>query len=356
MERLAALLDDALSRNIGSAAALSVGDAGVEVYRITRGHTRRVPTLGEPIDERTLFDVASLTKPIVTVASAMALVGEGRLDLEAPIRHWIPQSASAGTVKQLLGHAAGCIAHVEFFKTMRVGEHPEPYRELVDTAARVPANPPGVETVYSDLGYIQLGAIIERVAGAPLDQAYEDLVAGPLGLAARYAGNHVLPGAVATELDEWRGGLVGGRVHDDNAYWAGGICGHAGLFASVADVARFAQAIVETHAGRARGKLLPEVVRYFARVSVAPSTTWRLGYDTPSHQPGVSQAGDRWPREGAIGHTGFTGTSMWLDLPRRRWVVLLANRVHPTRGGSSADDMKTLRRAVHDAVVDVLDG
>jgi serine-type D-Ala-D-Ala carboxypeptidase len=356
VERLAGLLDEALARNIGSAAALSVGDGGVEIERIVKGHTRRVPTLGEPIDERALFDVASLTKPIVTVASAMVLAGEGALDLDAPVARWIPETATTGTVKQLLGHAAGCIAHVEFFKTMRVGKHPEPYKELIELAARVPANPPGVATVYTDLGYLQLGAIVERVAGLPLDQAFADLVAGPLGLGARFAGTVALLGAVATELDEWRGGLVCGRVHDDNCYWGGGICGHAGLFATIGDVARYAQAILETHAGRPRGKLVPAIVQRFASESAAPSTTWRLGFDTPSAEPGVSQAGDRWPRTGALGHTGFTGTSLWLDLPKRRWVALLTNRVHPTRGGTSADDIKALRRAIHDAVVDQLDG
>jgi CubicO group peptidase (beta-lactamase class C family) len=207
--------------------------------------------------------------------------------------------------------------------------------------------------VYSDLGYLQLGAIVERAAGKPLDEVYAELVAGPLGLQARFAGTTPIEGAVATEIDDWRG-QVRGLVHDENAYYAGGICGHAGLFARIGDVARFAQALVDTHHGHAHGRLVPEIVQRFARESAAPATTWRLGFDTPSHAPGVSQAGDRWPRLGALGHTGFTGTSLWLDLPRRRWVVLLTNRVHPTRAGSSADDIKALRRAVHDAVVELL--
>jgi CubicO group peptidase (beta-lactamase class C family) len=354
VDRIRGLLVDALGRNIASATALSIGDAGLEVERDVRGHTRRVPDLGEPIDERAWFDMASLTKPMVTVASAMVLVGERRLDLDDPIRKWIPYSESTGTVRHLLGHASGCIAHVEFFRTMSVGEHPDPRGELLELAARVPANPPGVATVYSDLGFIQLGAIVERAAGMLLEQTFAELVAGPLGLDARYPGTTTLAGAVATELDEPRG-LVCGRVHDENAYYGGGVCGHAGLFATIGDVARFAAAIVETHAGRAHGRLLPEVVRRFASERAAPSTTWRLGWDTPSIEPGISSAGDRWPREGAIGHTGFTGTSIWLDLPRRRWVILLANRVHPTRFGTSADDIKALRRAVADASIDMLD-
>lgn len=355
LDRLAALLDGALARPLGSAAALSIGDGGVEVARVVRGHAWRVPALGPEIDDGAWFDLASLTKPMVAVAATMVLVGDGRLALGDPIRRWLPASASAGTIAQLVGHAAGCRAHVEFFRDLRVGDHPYPRAELVDRAARHPVDPPGVATVYSDLGYLQLGAILERVTDRPLEDVFAELVAGPLGLTARYPGATPQPGAVATELDDHRGGVVCGRVHDDNAYWAGGVCGHAGLFATIGDVARFARAIVDTHAGQPRGRFVPAIVQQFARESAAPATTWRLGYDTPSREPGVSQAGDRWPRDGAIGHTGFTGTSLWLDLPRRRWVVLLTNRVHPTRGGTTADDIKALRRAVHDLAVDLLE-
>jgi len=352
MERIARLIDDALARGLGSAAAVSIGDGGREVGRVVRGHVRRVPDLGEPIDDASLFDLASVTKPIVA-ACAMVLVGDGKLDLDEPITRWIGNATSTGTVRQLLGHAAGCIAHVEFFRTLRVGSHPDPRGELLALAAAVPANPPGVATVYSDLGYIQLGAIVERAAGMPLERAIAELVTGPLGLAdTRYAGTAALPGAVATELDDR--GLVCGLVHDENCYYGGGIAGHAGLFAPLGDVATFARAIAATHAGDPQGRLSTEIVRRFASDAPVTGSTWRLGFDTPSREPGVSHAGDKWPRDGAIGHGGFTGTSVWLDLPRQRWVVLLTNRVHPTRGGSSADDIKALRRTVHDAAVDML--
>jgi CubicO group peptidase (beta-lactamase class C family) len=357
VREIADLLDDALARHIGSAAAVSVGDAGVEIERVVRGHQRRVPDLGPAIDEHTRFDLASLTKPMCTVACAMVLAGDGKLDLEAPIRHWIPDAASTGTVRHLLGHASGCIAHVEFFRSMAVGTHPDRRGELLALAAQTPANPPGVATVYTDLGFIQLGAIIERAAGMPLERAFAELVAEPLGLSAQFGSMTPLDQCVATEADDPHGlvrGYVQGVVHDENCFYGGGVAGHAGLFATIGDVARFAQAIVDTHAGHATGRLRPAIVQQFARESASPSTTWRLGWDTPSVEPGVSSAGDRWPRTGAIGHTGFTGTSIWLDLPNRRWVVLLANRVHPTRGGSSVDDIKALRRAVADAVVDKL--
>lgn len=353
-----ALLDDALARGVGSAAALSIGDAGREVARVVRGHQRKVPDLGPAIDDTSRFDLASLTKPMCTVACAMVLAGEGALDLDAPIKRWISTAASTGTVRHLLGHASGCIAHVEFFKALASGPRTDRRGELLALAAQTPANPPGVATVYTDLGFIQLGAIVERAANLPLELAFAELVAGPLGLLSSSFGSTTpMANCVATESDDPHGlgrGYVQGVVHDENCFYSGGIAGHAGLFSTIGDVARFAQAIVETHAGRPHGRLKPEIVQQFARESAAPSTTWRLGWDSPSIEPGISSAGDRWPRDGAIGHTGFTGTSIWLDLARRRWVVLLANRVHPTRGGTSVEDIKALRRAVADAAIEML--
>jgi len=334
MDAIARLLDEALASGLGSAAAVSVGDAGVERFRHVAGHTRRVPDLGEPITDQTLFDVASLTKPMATVAIAMALEADGLLDLAAPVRTYVPDAATTATVRQLLGHAAGCAAHVEFFRRLRAERPADPRARLVSLASREPCDPPGVRAVYSDLGYIVLGAALEAAGGARLDALFAKRVAGPLGLTARYG---PVAGAVATELDER--GLVCGRVHDENAYEGGGMFGHAGLFASLADVARFAAAMVASPS------------HFFSEAAVA-GTSWRLGWDTPSATPGVSAAGDRWPREGAVGHMGFTGTSIWLDLPRRRWVVLLTNRVHPTRFAGTADRIKALRRAVGDLVAD----
>jgi CubicO group peptidase (beta-lactamase class C family) len=338
------LLDDALASGLGSAAALAVGDAGVEVLRVVRGLSRSVPDAGYPIDERTLFDVASLTKPMSTVAIAMVLVGEGRLDLDAPVRRWIGGAATTGTVAQLLGHAAGCAAHIEFFREMR----DSPSRtELVERAAAHPCGEPGVATIYSDLGYIQAGAVVERAAGMPLEAAFQTFVVEPLGLSAKYG---PVDAAVSTEIDEFRG-LVTGRVHDENAFYGGGVCGHAGVFASIDDVSKFARALALTLAGNPQGRLRTDVVARFVTTAMAPNTSWRLGWDTPSTTPGVSHAGDRWPREHAIGHLGFTGTSLWLDPPRRRWSVLLTNRVHPSRFGDTADRIKALRRAVNDAAI-----
>jgi CubicO group peptidase (beta-lactamase class C family) len=353
VHEIIALLEAALAAEVGSAAAVSIGDRGVEQERVVRGLTHRLPAPGGPVDDQVPFDLASLTKPMATAAIAMVLAGDGALDLDAPVRRWLPGAATTGTVRQLLGHAAGCAAHVEFFRALRTERPADPYAALIALATGHPAAPPGVATVYSDLGYLMLGAILERASGLPLDQAFRSCVAEPLGLGgACYPGTAALPVAVATEIDDR--GLVSGLVHDENAAAGGGVCGHAGLFATIGDVARFAAAIVETAAGRAQGRWRPDVVRRFLTDIPAPDTTWRLGWDTPTTAPGISHAGDRWPRSGAVGHTGFTGTSLWLDLPRGRWVVLLTNRVHPTRHGT-ADAIKALRRAVGDAAVALLE-
>lgn len=327
MDRIAELLDEMFASGIGSAGAVSIGDNGVEVARLARGAFAQG---GAQIDEHARFDVASLTKPMVTAAIAMALVADGSLDLAVPIHTLIPDVASTGTVAQFLGHAAGCAAHVEFFR------EPLTRALLLERARRHPAGPPGVAALYSDIGYITLGGFLEWLEGGPLDAQFRRRVAEPLGLSARFG---PVDDAVATEG-------VQGVVHDENARFAGGICGHAGLFATIDDVARFAGALV-------RGEFHPEVFQHFATTSAAPGASWRLGWDTPSRNPGVSHAGDRWPRDHAIGHLGFTGTSLWLDLAHRRWVALLTNRVHPTRDGT-ADAMKRVRRAVNDAALDLL--
>ncbi|HEX5058012.1 MAG TPA: serine hydrolase domain-containing protein [Kofleriaceae bacterium] len=351
MDRIKRLLDEALANGLGSAAAVSVGDGGHEVFRYVAGVVRRVPDRGQRVEESTRFDLASVTKPMATVAIAMVLVAERRLDLDAPVRTYLPGAATTATVRQLLGHSAGCAAHVEFFRYLRATRPQNPREVLVERAMREPCGPPGIDAVYSDLGFIQLGAVLERAAEQPLEQAFTELVGEPLALAARYA-PEALVNCVATELDDR--GLVSGLVHDENCYFGGRIAGHAGLFATIVDVAAFARAITDTAAGTPRGRFTTDVVTRFFTDTPTPGSTWRLGWDTPSSTPGVSQAGDRWPRTGAVGHTGFTGTSLWLDLAKRRWVALLTNRVHPTRHGDTADRIKALRRAINDTVVETL--
>jgi CubicO group peptidase (beta-lactamase class C family) len=351
------LIEGAIAREVCSAAAVAVGDAGVEVVRLGRGRTRRVPDPGPMCGDDAIYDLASLTKPIATAAIAMRLVARRALELGAPARRWNAVLDPEITVAHLLGHASGLPAHVALYERLAAGERvgeASAYAAFVAMAARTPLEArPGARAVYSDLGYALAGAVVEAAGGEKLDALFAREIAGPLAIGARFVDlTQTRPAwpaqVVATELDAR--GLVCGEVHDENAHAAGGVCGHAGLFGTVADVSRFALAIVGAAHGDA-SVFAPDVVTTFLATAAAPGASWRLGWDTPSDTPGASHAGDRWPRVGAVGHLGFTGTSVWLDVPRRRWVALLTNRVHPSRDRPEALLIKDLRRAVGDAVM-----
>jgi CubicO group peptidase (beta-lactamase class C family) len=351
-------ISDAIARGVCSAAAVAVGDAGVEIARFGRGSTRRVPDDGEPCGDDAIYDLASLTKPIATAAIAMRLVARRALELDEPARRWIGGVDADITVAHLLGHASGLPPHVALYERIAAGDRAgaaSPYGAfLAMAAAPRAAARPGEHAAYSDLGYALAGAVVEAAGGARLDALFAREIAEPLGLAStRFVDLAQQRPAwkspvVATEFDAR--GLVCGEVHDENAHAAGGVCGHAGLFGTVGDVSRFARAIADAAHGDA-SVFAPSVVQQFLATTAAPGASWRLGWDTPSDTPGASHAGDLWPRDGAVGHLGFTGTSVWLDVPRRRWVALLTNRVHPRRDRPEAQAIKELRRAVGDAVV-----
>ncbi|MEZ4365513.1 MAG: serine hydrolase domain-containing protein [Kofleriaceae bacterium] len=371
MNPAVAAVDAAVAGGLGSAAALAFGDAAAERVRHLVGRTRRVPDLGPAITAATRFDLASLTKPMATATLALALASDGALELDAPVARWLPGTAAAAgaTVAQLLGHGAGTIAHGRYFEAIAGGDlagASTPRAALIAHAAREPlAAAPGTVACYSDVGYVLLGALLERVGDAPLEELVAARVMAPLGLAAGFV---PLPTAtplvdvVATELDDLapgpdpvdgrtgRRGLVVGEVHDENAHAGGGVAGHAGLFGTLDDVVGFARAMLALARGEAPGGLDPALARRCWTTPAAPGTSWRLGWDTPSSTPGVSHAGDAWPRTDAIGHLGFTGTSLWLDLAGGRYCVLLTNRIHPRRDGT-ADAIRALRRAVGDAAM-----
>ena len=280
----------------------------------------------------TRFDIASLTKPLSTATLAMMAVEEGALALDDRPRPEL-------TVEQLLTHSSGLPA----------------WKLLGDTRAevlRAVTNEPlesaaGSVARYSDLGFILLGATVENALGAPLDTLFAERVAGPLGVATTF--NPRDAAACAPTEGELRG-----VVHDENARAMGGVAGHAGLFSTARDVSRIVHALVAAwHGVRSTStpRLLPSArVRQMWTPSGVAGSTWCLGWDRPAATG--SSAGDKWPKDG-VGHLGFTGCSIWIDPPRARWVVLLTNRVHPTRANEA---IKQLRPAIHDAIVAALDG
>ena len=359
--RLAELLGQWVERGVTPGAVLLYGDEGRDVDTITAGLTHTHPRPGPAVTTATNYDLASVTKVVATTAVAMKLVEVGAIELDARAQRWIPELRGAGssaiTLRDLLGHASGLPAHVEFFKPLLAGERmgADSAREaLLCMAAGTELEcAPGERVIYSDLGFIILGFCLERATGQRLDRLTEELVTAPLAMTTtRYidleaAPEVARPHPVApTEICPYRG-LVVGEVHDDNAHAAGGICGHAGLFATAADLGRFARAMVTAAAGAADSWFAPEVVREFFTTAVVAGSSRRLGWDSPSEPPVITHAGQLWPRDG-VGHTGFTGTSLWLDPARGRYVVLLTNRVHPGRDQSGIREM---RCSLMDAVV-----
>ncbi len=301
---------------------------------------------------------------MATTAIAMALVSQRWLNLAWPVGAFFAGFAGPTTIADLLSHRAGCASHVMFYQQLwsqhfrREGS--DPRHVIVELAHRAAlAYPPRRQQLYSDLGYILLGTVLERITGATLDQLFARWVAAPLQLpTARFVDLQRTQAApivaVATEFCPYRG-LVMGQVHDENCHAAGGVLGHAGLFGTVDDVGIFARAIMQTlaapHGARIGAWRSDVVQQFFAPIA---GGSWRMGWDTPSSTPGVSHAGDRWPRQGGFGHLGFTGTSLWIDVPRQAYVTLLTNRVHPQRE-NSADGIKQLRRAIGDAAVDAIE-
>jgi serine-type D-Ala-D-Ala carboxypeptidase len=282
-------------------------------------------------DPETLFDIASLTKPLSTTTLALMALEEGALALDDRPRKEL-------TVEQLLTHSSGLPAWKLLGATRA--------DVLRAVAAEPLESPPGSVARYSDLGFILLGATVENALGESLDAAFARRIASPLGIGTTF--NPQERGRCAPTEGELRG-----IVHDENARAMGGVAGHAGLFSTARDVSRIVHALVAAwHGVRSTStpRLLPPVrVRQMWTPSTVPGSTWCLGWDRPAATS--SSAGERWPKDG-VGHLGFTGCSIWIDPPRARWVILLSNRVHPTRAN---DAIKQFRPELHDALSLALD-
>jgi CubicO group peptidase (beta-lactamase class C family) len=307
----------------------------------------------------TLFDLASLTKPLVALAAAR-LARAKHLDFRAPLVTWLPEVGGTPSrdapLELLLAHRAGLAGYGALYRHLQRGQI-VPQRELLIEAASARQDatdlgPEGTAPVYSDLGYLLAGEAIARASGLDLDVAIEREVLAPLGaeigsarwLFARDAGfrRRVAP----TERVPWRGGVVRGFVHDENAWaYAGeGCAGHAGMFGTVQGVLAIGRALVDALRGRLDAFLTPvELDRLVGRRTLG---TLRAGFDGKSETS--SSAGSQFGPN-TVGHLGFTGTSIWCD-PDREWVgVVLTNRVHPTR---SNDAIRAARPLAYDAIAD----
>jgi len=323
-----------------------------------------------PMRRDTIFDLASLTKPMATATAIMMLLEEGSISLDDPVAEVLPNFAERGkeevTIRHLLTHSAGLKPVREFHeqliqKERKTGDRLIGTREgrawIIDRVLRsAPVHEPGAAAVYGDLNFIALAALVEEVAKQPFDEFCESRIFTRLGLVdTRFFpipvdGSQAAPAAIrrrvaATENCAWRERIVWGEVHDPNCFAMGGVAGHAGLFSTADDVMRFAQLFLDAYHGR-NDSLPQERVREFCEKQFIPeSSDWAIGWDTPTK--GVSTSGELFS-EKSVGHTGFTGTSLWIDLERELIIVMLTNRIHQVVKRSKF----ALRPKIHDAIVD----
>ncbi len=343
--RLDSIIRVGIAEGAAPGASVAVGRYGRLVH--LKGYGTLDYSAGSPpVDANTIYDLASLTKVVATTTSAMILEESGKLDLDRPVHSYLPELDApdkAGiTVRMLLTHTGGLEAYAPLYRQAR--GRAEYLREI---NARPLANPPGALTVYSDWDMVLLQAVIERVAGMSLDNFADGHLFRPLGMSdTRFAPDtterayrrRIAP----TTADELRGGPLQGTVHDANAWALGGVSGHAGLFSTARDLAVFAQLLLDGGTYAAVRIVAPQTVaRWTSRQEGTASRA--LGWDTPAP---ASSAG-RYFSPRSFGHTGFTGTSLWIDPERGLFVVLLMNRVN-TRG--EATRHVQLRRDVSDAV------
>lgn len=309
------------------------------------------------VADDTIYDLASLTKPIATTSIVMALVNVGSLALDEPIARsmteWRGADRDQVTVRDLLEHASGLPARL-------IDRPPESRREFEHDICTMPLEyQPRTQSIYSDLGFILLAFLAERRGGAPLAvqfAALGDALAGaepalgvePLTFDVAPALRPRTAPTVPLDEDPRRGRVLVGEVHDNYAAALGGVAGHAGLFGAAAAVGAFARAVLRAARGdrSVPAPFTPESVRRFVERSAVPGSSRALGWDTMLP---ASSCGTRMSR-GAFGHVGFTGTSLWIDPERDRYFVLLANRVC---GGGTVAEMREVRRAFHDALGEV---
>lgn len=291
------------------------------------------------MEASTFFDLASLTKPLCTALGFVHLAGRKKVDLNQPLSslaccrdfpvHWQDM-----TLVDLLSHSSGLPAYREYYRLWNPDPFPEGREELLTLILREkPEYRRQSRCLYSDLGYMVLGYILEEATGRSLEDFFRETVATPCGLGdvigfwplSLGPGNRI---AAATELCPWRRRLLIGEVHDEHAWLMGGLGGHAGLFGTAEAVAVLCMLLVDIwhqrgHHPNLDGNILRQALAYTTRGGL-----WALGFDRPT--PGQSSSGEFFSRA-SLGHLGYTGTSFWMDMEREKIVVLLSNRIHPSR-------------------------
>jgi len=362
---------EAVAQGVFPGAVVLVSKDGEIVFEQAFGSRSLIPEK-TPLKPNTIFDLASLTKPLATTVAIMILVREKKIRLDDQITRFIPMfgvfGKSTATFRQMLNHSSGLPAwkpfHEEIVKMEKAGR----INFVASRAAKSfvyeqihrekPLSAPGAQGLYSDLGFMILGESVEVLSGATLERFCQDRIFKPLGLRStafvdltqlRTRRLQPVEDMIApTENCPWRKRILCGEVHDDNAYAMGGVAGHAGLFSSVRDIHALLACLNRCLHGK--DDFLPKALleEFLAKDEKVPNSTCALGWDTPSPDKSASGANFS-PR--SVGHLGFTGTSIWWDIEKNCHIILLSNRVHPTRKN---EKIKDFRPHVHDLIMKVM--
>ena len=338
----AAVLAEGVASGAFPGASAEVGTADGSVWTESFGCLDTES--GRRVTGDSVFDLASLTKVVATTTLAMRAVDEGRIGLADRVGRrlaaWRGSDRDSVTIEDLLTHSSGLTAHLPFYRDHRGRTE---YEHAIGTVALEYA--PRTRAVYSDLGFMLLGFILtDSAGGVPIDRQFDALARSRAWGDLRFRPPaEWRPRIAPTEFDAWRGRLARGEVHDENAWALGGVAGHAGLFGTVHGVGAFARDLLRTWRGE-EALAAPSTLARFTTRSQVPGSSRALGWDTMLP---TSSCGRRMSSS-AVGHTGFTGTSLWIDPAARLYVALLTNRVHPTRANQA---ILGIRPAFHDAVM-----
>ncbi len=346
----------------GAAAAIIIGHGRDRVRATGAAGMTRLDRTGIAVSAATFFDLASLTKPLATALGILLLIDQGRLHPEDRLKDLcscpVPADKADITLARLLSHSSGLAPYRELFKNFPPDFGPVARQELITAILDAPLDYSiATEHKYSDLGFILLGDILERVTAMPLDVFFTRAIARPLHLEQEIFFlppklHHTISrqSFAATERCPWRGRILQGEIHDEHAHLLGGVAGHAGLFGTVTGVGSLCAAILDGWQGRSSSLQISGKTLAGALKPRHSDTTWCLGFDTPS--AGYTSAGRYLSRQ-SIGHLGYTGTSFWIDPAKDTILVLLTNRVHPDRGNKK---IRAFRPWFHDRVMAFLLG
>ncbi len=344
---LEAVVEHAISDTVFPGASLAVLYKGKVVFHKAFGRMTYSPK-SAAVDTTTIYDLASLTKAVVTTSIVMQLVERDSLSLRAPVARYLPDFAKNGkgkvTIEQLLRHTSGLRAHTYFSKSCTTP------KELFNAiAADTLLSAPGKTTLYSDLGFMLLGKIVETITGKSLASNFHERFATPLGMKSTMftPPPSLIPRIAPVEKDTlWPFRKERPLVHDQNAALLGGVAGHAGLYATTGDLLLMTAMMMNDGSRNGQVYFRPATLRTFLARSNSPRA---LGWDLRSPE-GHSSAGDFFSNS-SYGHLGFTGTSIWIDPEKKLAVILLSNRVYPT---SDNIKIRTFRPLLHNTVVQCL--